>query len=46
MGFNDLIAGTTFIGNLYGNKSAQYVLKPRIPDSTFTPDAMAGEGVR
>jgi hypothetical protein len=46
MGFNDLISGTAFIGNLYGNKSAQYVLKARIPDSTFTPDAMAGEGVR
>ncbi|TXT39973.1 MAG: hypothetical protein FD135_1725 [Comamonadaceae bacterium] len=46
MGFNDLISGTAFIGNLYGSKSAQYTLKPRIPDSTFTPDAMAGEGVR
>jgi hypothetical protein len=46
MGFNDLIAGTAFIGNLYGNKSTQYVLKSRIPDNTFTPDAMAGEGVR
>lgn len=46
MGFNDLIAGTGFIGNLYGNKSAQYTLKSRIPDSTFSPDAMAGEGVR
>lgn len=46
MGFNDLISGTAFIGNLYGSKSAQYVLKSRIPDSTFTPDAMSGEGVR
>jgi hypothetical protein len=46
MGFNDLVAGTAFIGNLYGSKPVQYVVKPRIPDSTFTPDAMAGEGVR
>jgi hypothetical protein len=46
MGFNDLISGTAFIGNIYGSKSAQYTLKPRIPDSTFTPDSMAGEGVR
>jgi hypothetical protein len=46
IGFNDLISGTAFIGNLYGSKSAQYVLKPRMPDSNFTPDSMAGEGVR
>lgn len=46
MGFNDLISGTAFIGNLYGSKSTQYVVKPRFSDSTFTPDAMAGEGVR
>lgn len=46
MGFNDLISGTAFIGNLYGGKSTQYVVKPRFSDSTFTPDAMAGEGVR
>jgi len=46
MGFNDFIAGTAFIANLYGNKASQYVIKPRISDSTFTPDAMAGEGVR
>ena len=46
MGFNDLISGTAFIGNLYGSKAAQYVLKPRIADGEFTPDALAGEGVR
>ena len=44
--FGDLISGTAFIGNLYGSKSTQYVVKPRFSDSTFTPDAMAGEGVR
>ncbi|HUN90447.1 MAG TPA: DUF1329 domain-containing protein [Burkholderiaceae bacterium] len=46
MGFNDLVSGTAFIGNLYGSRPKQYVLKSRIPDATFTPDAMAGEGVR
>lgn len=46
MGFNDLLSGTAFIGNLYGSKAQQYVVKPRISDATFTPDAMAGEGVR
>ena len=46
IGFNDLISGTAYMGNLYGGKPAQYVLKSRISDSTFTPDAMAGEGVR
>jgi len=46
MGFNDLLSGAAFIGNLYGSKSNQYALKPRIPEGTFTPDAMAAEGVR
>nr|WP_319563635.1 DUF1329 domain-containing protein [uncultured Rhodoferax sp.] len=46
MGFNDLISGTAFIGNLYGSKAAQYTVKPRISDGTFTPDALASEGVR
>jgi len=46
MGFNDLLSGTAFIGSLFGGKSAQYVVKSKIPDTTFTPDAMAGEGVR
>lgn len=45
-GFNDLLSGTGFVSNLYNTKSAQYPLKPRYPDSTFTGDALAGEGVR
>lgn len=45
-GFNDLISGSAFVGNLYNAKSAQYALKSRYADSVFTPDAMAGEGVR
>lgn len=45
-GMNDLISGTAFIGNLWGDKERQHVLKPRYPDGTFTPDALAGQGVR
>lgn len=45
-GFTDLLSGTAFVGNLYNAKAAQYPLKPRYPDSVFTPDAMAAEGVR
>jgi hypothetical protein len=45
-GFNDLISGQGFIGNLYNSKSSQYPAKPRFQDSVFTPDALAGEGVR
>lgn len=45
-GVNDLIAGTGFVGNLFNAKPAQYPLKPRYPDSTFTPEAMAAEGAR
>jgi hypothetical protein len=46
MGFNDLLSGTAFIANLYNSKAAQYPLKPRYPESTFTPDALAGDSVR
>jgi hypothetical protein len=45
-GFNDLTSGQGFIANVYNNKDSQYPLKPRYPDSMFTPDALAGEGVR
>ena len=45
-GFSDLLSGSAFVANLYNSKNAQYPLKPRYPDSTFTPDALAGEGVR
>lgn len=45
-GFNDLVSGQGFMGNLYNAKAAQYPLKPHIPESVFTPDALAGEGVR
>ncbi|OYT90535.1 MAG: hypothetical protein CFE43_17925 [Burkholderiales bacterium PBB3] len=45
-GFTDLLSGTGFVGNLYNSKAQQYGVKARQPDSAFTPDAMAGEGVR
>ena len=45
-GFNDLLSGQGFVANLYNAKASQYPIKPRYPESVFTPDAMAGEGVR
>ncbi|WAC70826.1 DUF1329 domain-containing protein [Roseateles sp. SL47] len=45
-GFTDLLSGTGFVGNLYNSKAQQYAVKPRLADSVFTPDAMAGEGIR
>jgi hypothetical protein len=46
MGFTDLLSGTAFVGNLFNAKAAQIQVMPRYPDSVFTPDALAGEGVR
>jgi hypothetical protein len=46
MGFNDHLSGVAYVGNLFNAKASQYVVKPRYPDSVFTPDAMAGEGIR
>jgi hypothetical protein len=46
IGFNDLLSGVGFAGNLMNAKPVQYAIKPRQPDSMFTPDALAGEGVR
>jgi hypothetical protein len=45
-GFNDLISGQAFVSNLYNTKSSQYVVKPRFPEDLFTPDSLAGSGVR
>ncbi len=45
-GFNDLLSGTAYVGDLYNNKALHYALKARYPDSTFTPEAMAGDSVR
>jgi hypothetical protein len=45
-GMNDLLSGQGFVANLFNSKNTQYVIKPRFADSLFTPEAMAGEGVR
>ena len=45
-GFHDLLSGTSFVANLYNQKSAHYPLMPVYPDSTFTPDAMVAGSVR
>lgn len=46
IGYNDLLSGTAYVGNLFNSKASQQPFKPRYPDRVFTPDAMAGEGVR
>jgi hypothetical protein len=45
-GFYDLISGAAFLGGLMNDQAEQYKIMPTYPDSTFTPEAMAGEGVR
>jgi hypothetical protein len=45
-GFNDLISGAWFVSGIVNEKSVHYRIVPRRPDSFFTPEAMAGEGVR
>ena len=45
-GFNDLQAGTGFVGSLMNSKSSQAALQPRKPESFFTPDALAGDSLR
>jgi hypothetical protein len=45
-GFNDLLSGQAFIAQLYGSKPAQVSLQKRLPESFFTPDAVAAESAR
>lgn len=45
-GFNDLLSGAAFVGQLYNSKPKQVVLQQRRPDSYFSPDALAGESIR
>jgi hypothetical protein len=45
-GFNDLLSGTAFVGNLFNQKSAQYPINVHVSDSLFTPDAMSATGAR
>lgn len=45
-GFYDLVSGTWFTGDIFAGKNEQYRIVPPYKDSVFTPDALAGEGVR
>lgn len=45
-GFNDLISGAWYASGVVNERPQHYKIMPRRPDSHFTPDAMAGEGVR
>lgn len=45
-GFYDLVSGTWFTGDIFAGKNEQYRVMPPYKDSVFTPDALAGEGVR
>ena len=45
-GFNDLQANNGFMGVLVNSKPSQVAVTPRRPDSYFSADALAGDGVR
>jgi hypothetical protein len=45
-GVYDLLSGSMFVNLLVNQKKSQYKVEPPYADAVFTPDAMAGEGVR
>ena len=45
-GFNDLISGAWYASGVVNERPQHYKIVPRRPDSFFTPEAIAGEGVR
>lgn len=45
-GFNDLVSGTWYASGVVNERPQHYRIVPRRADSFFTPDALAGEGVR
>lgn len=45
-GFNDLLSGTWYVNGLMNEKKEQYMVMPPSPDTYFTPESLAGEGVR
>ena len=45
-GFNDLISGAWYASGVVNERNRHYQIVPRRPDSYFTGDALAGEGVR
>lgn len=45
-GFYDLVSGAWYLDGVLNDSKEQYTVMPPYSDTTFTPDAMAGEGVR
>lgn len=45
-GFNDLISGAWYASGVYNESKRQYMIVPLRSDSVFSPDALAGQGVR
>jgi hypothetical protein len=45
-GFHDLISGAWYASGVVNEQQQQYKLVPRRSDAFFTPDAMAGDGMR
>jgi hypothetical protein len=45
-GFYDLISGSWYVNGLFNEKTEQNRMMPTHQDALFTPDALAGEGVR
>jgi hypothetical protein len=42
----NLQAGTWMVNNLYNDQAGPYKVVPRRPDTYFSPDALAGAGIR
>ncbi|GLK91213.1 DUF1329 domain-containing protein [Pseudomonas turukhanskensis] len=45
-GFYDLLSGAWFAGDIFAGKNEQYRIVAPYPESVFTPDSLAGEGIR
>lgn len=45
-GMNDMLSGEAFISGLVNDFSTQYETLPKMEDGYFTPDALAGDGIR
>ena len=46
-GTYELLSGAYYVNSIVNEQATQYkVVQPRYTDATFSPDALAGEGVR
>lgn len=45
-GFYDLISGAWYMGGMLNDQAEQFKASMNYADTTFTPEAMAGEGIR